>query len=162
MKIKNFYLLIFFLSLSFTIFAQAKIYNPKANAKADLSQAIKKAKAENKHVFIQVGGNWCPWCILMHDFYTENQKIDSILNANYVPVLINYSRENKNLEVLEQLDYPQRFGFPVIVILDKNGNRLHTQNTAYLEEGKGYNEKVFADFLKSWNKNALDPKNYQK
>jgi hypothetical protein len=35
-----------------------KPYNPMADAKEDIAQALKKAKAENKHVFIQVGGNW--------------------------------------------------------------------------------------------------------
>lgn len=33
-----------------------KIYNPDANAKEDISQAVKKAKADGKHVLIQVGG----------------------------------------------------------------------------------------------------------
>ncbi|MCF8378163.1 MAG: hypothetical protein K9H49_01220 [Bacteroidales bacterium] len=35
-----------------------KLYNPLANAKSEIADAVKVAKAENKHVFIQVGGNW--------------------------------------------------------------------------------------------------------
>ena len=34
------------------------IYNPEANAKIEISEAVKKAKAENKHVLLQIGGNW--------------------------------------------------------------------------------------------------------
>jgi len=34
------------------------LYNPQADAKKEIADAVKKAKAENKHVLIQVGGNW--------------------------------------------------------------------------------------------------------
>ncbi len=54
------------LLISCVIFAQAtevNIYNPEADARADIASAVKQAKAENKHVLLQIGGNWCPWCI---------------------------------------------------------------------------------------------------
>lgn len=87
--------------------------------------------------------------------------MDSLLNANFVFGLLNYSRENRNLDILAELQYPQRFGFPVLVILDGNGKRIHTQNTAYLEQDKSYDEKKMLDFLKHWSPAALDPENYK-
>ena len=53
----------FFINMLFVLllFAQTekpKLYDPSADAKAEIAQAIKKAKTENKHVLIQVGGNW--------------------------------------------------------------------------------------------------------
>jgi len=96
-------------------FAQEKAtpYNPNADAKADFKNAIAKAKSENKHVLIQVGGNWCSWCIKFHKFATADTKIDSIIKADYIYILLNYSKENKNLDILKTLQNPQRFGFPV-------------------------------------------------
>lgn len=141
---------------------EVEIYNPDADAKKDLENAIIKATDENKHVFVQIGGNWCPWCVMMHEFYSQDTEIDSIMNADYVTVLINYGRVNKNLDLMERFEYPQRFGFPVIVVLDSKGDLLHTQNSVYLEEGEGYNRKVFIDFLQNWNKQALSPNNYKK
>ncbi len=35
-----------------------KLYDPMADAEKDIAEAVKIAKAGNKHVFIQVGGNW--------------------------------------------------------------------------------------------------------
>jgi hypothetical protein len=99
---------------------------------------------------------------MMHDFYTTNPKVDSVMQANFVVEMINYSKENRNSDVLQKLGFPQRFGFPVIVILDAEGNRIHTQNTVCLEEGRGYNEKRFLEFLKNWSPAALDPQNYKK
>ena len=126
----------------------AKIYNPDANAKADIAAAVAKASAEGKHVFLQIGGNWCPWCLKFHKMLEEDAKLDSLLKANYEVVLVNFSKENDNHEVLATLGYPQRFGYPVFVILDEKGNVLHTQDSWYLEKDKGYDrEKVEHLFL---------------
>lgn len=125
-----------------------KIYNPDADAKAEVAAAIIKAAAEGKHVFVQVGGNWCPWCVRFHKMATEDAKLDSLIHANYEVVKVNYSKENYNKEILASFGYPQRFGFPVFVILDEKGNVLHIQDSGYLEKDKGYDtEKVERLFL---------------
>jgi thiol:disulfide interchange protein len=138
-----------------------KIYNPAADAGKELALAVQTAKAQNKHVLIQVGGNWCSWCIKLHGFFQSEVQIDSILKADYVLVRVNYSPENKNPELLSSLGYPQRFGFPVLLILDQDGHRLHTQDTGLLEENKGYDAGKVKTFLLKWNRGALDSSNYQ-
>lgn len=138
------------------------LYNPGSDAKKELENAVSTAKAENKHVFIQIGGNWCGWCKLFHEMTSSDEEIKAYLAANYVPLHINYSKENQNLEMMELLEYPQRFGFPVFVILDSNGKRIHTQSSGYLEEGKGYNKKLVMEFLQNWSLGALNPDLYKK
>jgi len=161
MSTPKFFLTYILIFISINLLAQqSQVYNPQADAKHDLDSAITLAKQTNRNVFVQIGGNWCPWCILMHNFYTTDNQIDSMLNIDYVPVLVNYSRENKNKDIMESFKFPQRFGFPVIVILDTTGNLIHTQNTLYLEDGEGYNKEKFIDFLKHWNTEALNPENY--
>ena len=155
----------FFVLMSTSAFAQKDsflIYNPEANAKEDLNTAIAQAKKSNKHVLIMVGGNWCRWCRMFEKFKNENAKVDSSINSGFVFLHINYSKENRNLDVLSSLSFPQRFGFPVFLVLDANGTRLHTQNSAYLEEGEGYSEQKIIDFLNHWNPAALDPSLYTK
>jgi len=149
--------------MSAMLYAQDKvqIYDPLADARNDLRQAIQLAGQENKHVLVQVGGNWCPWCVKLHDLFVSDTVIDSILKADYVLVRINYSKENKNPETMALLEYPQRFGFPVLIILDAEGNRLHTQNTAYLEQDKGYNAEKVKGFLLDWNRAAINPVSFQ-
>lgn len=148
---------------SMLVFSQehSQVYNPDANAKEDIKAAVARAKVENKHVLIQIGGNWCPWCIKFHQFATTDPKVDSLIKADYVYLLLNYSRENKNLDILKSLQYPQRFGFPVFVVLDGEGKQLHTQDSGLLELDKGYSTKKVATFLKNWNFAALEPSNYQ-
>ncbi len=138
-----------------------KLYNPAANAEKDLADIIKRAKIENKNIFIQAGGNWCVWCMEFNRFSNTDKEVDSMINADYIVYHLNYSIENKNASVFTRFGYPQRFGFPVFLILDGNGNRLHTQNTSYLEQGKGYNKRKLIEFLQHWNRNAVDPLAYK-
>ncbi|MES2828975.1 MAG: thioredoxin family protein [Bacteroidota bacterium] len=158
-----------------TSFAQdkkeaVKIYNPNADAKADINNAIAKAKKAGKHVFIQLGGNWCSWCIAFHHLVDSTATLKKELTDNYEVILVNWSPENKNEAVLASLNYPQRFGFPVFLILDGNGKLLHTQNSAYLEtqerdaNGKkktGHDVKEVTNFLKAWTVKAIDPASYR-
>jgi thioredoxin-related protein len=141
-------LLIGMLSLGLAAQQTIKIYNPDADAKSEVSAAVAKAAAEGKHVFLQIGGNWCPWCVKFNKMVTEDIKLDSLIHANYEVVKVNYSKENDNHEFLATLGYPQRFGFPVFVILDEKANVLHIQDSWYLEQDKAYSrEKVEHLFL---------------
>lgn len=137
------------------------IYDPQANARADIEKALEKAMKENKHVLLMIGGNWCPWCVKLNGFILDDHQIDSTLKGNFVWVKVNYSKENKNLDLLKDLGFPQRMGFPVLVVLDQNGNRLHTQNSWYLEEDKSYDRKKLLAFLENWGPAALDPESYK-
>lgn len=138
------------------------VYNPQANAAADIEAAVKKAKAEHKNVFLQIGGNWCIWCLRFNKLVNENDTLRTAVNKDYVVVHVNYSQENKNEALLAKLGYPQRFGFPVFVVLDASGNRIHTQNSAYLEEGNGHSVKKVLEFFNHWSPKALDPGTYNK
>ncbi len=138
---------------------EAKLYHPEANAEKDIDAAVKKAKKENKFVLLQAGGNWCSWCIEFARFCKADPKIDSILNASFVWYHLNWSKENKNNKVFAKYGYPQRFGYPVFIILDGNGNRINTQNSEYLEDGKkSYNRQKVIEFLENWTPWAVSPK----
>jgi thioredoxin-related protein len=137
------------------------LYNPNANAKAEIADAVKQASKEHKNVLLQIGGNWCIWCLRFNDLVTKDAELDKYLHDNYVVLHVNYSPENKNEKVLADLGYPQRFGFPVFVVLDDKGNRLHTQNSGYLEEGKGHSKEKVMEFFKDWSPAAIDPKTYE-
>lgn len=146
---------------SLATFSQEQIYDPDADAAQDVKDAITKAKQSNKHIFVMIGGNWCPWCRRLHKLLTTNDELKKELQRNYIMVKVNYSKENKNSDILATLGYPQRFGFPALVILDEEGKRIHTQNTALLEQGKGYDLKRILSFLKNWSPSALSPDQYK-
>jgi thioredoxin-related protein len=142
--------------------AQLKPYNPQANAKDDLAKAIAKADSSGKNVLLQIGGNWCKWCLRFTKFCSDTHEIDTLISNNYVFYHLNYSKENKNLDILKTLDYPQRFGFPVLVVLNRKGVRIHTQDSGFLELNDGYDKEKTIEFLSNWTPRALNPKNFEK
>ncbi len=151
--------------LIFTLSAYSqreKLYNVDVDGLQQFKDAQEQAKNEGKHLMIQIGGNWCSWCYKFHDFYTKDTQLDSMIKADYVVIRVNYDKSMNNEQLFAQLNYPQRFGFPVIVICDAEGNRLHTQNSWYLEDGKGsYDKKKFLAFLKNWTVKAVSPESYE-
>jgi|SRR5579871_348982 len=160
---KNIVLLIFF-SITFVLcYAQTdtKIYTPSANAENDIAALVKLAKIEHKHILLQAGGNWCSWCIEFNRFIHADSSIDSVINKCFIVYHLNYSQENENKVIFAKYGYPQRFGFPVFIILDANGTRIHTQNSEYLEQGKSYNKQKVLEFLLNWTPQALEPSLYK-
>jgi thioredoxin-related protein len=138
------------------------LYNPSDNAEQKINAAVKLAKQQNKHVLIQIGGNWCIWCARFHEFISNDKSIDSLVKTGYIVYHMNWSKENRNAALLARYGFPQRFGFPVFLILDGNGKLLHTQNSAYLEDGnKSYKKEVVMGFLSDWSPAALDPAQYK-
>ena len=156
-------MLILFFSLS--IDAQNKkeplIYNPDLDVSIQLDSAIAKAMVENKNVLIQIGGNWCSWCLKFHKFVIEDEELSGLLDSNYVYILMNIDRKHKQHEMMGRLRFPNRFGFPVFVILNNEGEYLHTQNSALLEKGKSYDRKKVKNFLMNWTVKALSPESYK-
>lgn len=151
-------------------FAQTtgKPYNENQNARSDLKQAIVQAQNENKNILIQFGGNWCSWCLRFHSLVNGVPKVDSIMKANFVYLLLNVPREKEKRDYLlfNEYGYPNRFGYPVFVILDKSGKRLNTQDSDAFEyfnpNVKGYDTTKVVRFLTMWSPKALDPETYQK
>jgi thiol:disulfide interchange protein len=139
-----------------------KLYKPEENAEAGIAKAVKEANEAGKHVFIQIGGNWCIWCARFNDFVNSDQSLDSLVNSNYVVYHLNYSKENKNTDILSKYGFPQRFGFPVFLILNDKGDLLHTQTSWHLEDGKkSYDKEKVAAFFTDWGRKALDPAQYK-
>jgi len=157
-----FTLLLSFQNNSFSQKSYGDLYNPEADANQDIEQLINIAKETNQHIIVQIGGNWCVWCYRFHDFVKENPEIQAIVDENYLIYNLNYSQENMNEEILAKYRFPQRFGFPVMLILNNEGKLIHTQNSALLEAGKGYDATKVKEFFLGWTKKALDPASYEK
>ncbi|HEV7782755.1 MAG TPA: thioredoxin family protein [Chitinophagaceae bacterium] len=138
-----------------------KLYSPEANAKKEIEEAVKEAKNSGKHVMIQIGGNWCIWCARFNDFVTNDKSLDSLLKSNYVVYHLNYSKENKNADLLKKYEFPQRFGYPVFLVLNEKGDLIHTQSSWFLEAGKSYDKEKVTAFFSDWSRKALDPAQYK-
>ena len=79
-----------------------KPYNDKENAELKIAELVKQAKAENKNVMIQAGGNWCIWCLRFNDYVQTTPELKEIVDKNYI-----YYLKIRGVEGITGLvDYP--------------------------------------------------------
>ena len=143
--------------------ALKKVYNEDINPIEQINQAVAKAKSEDKFVICQVGGNWCPWCLRFADFITNDTTISHVIDQNFVYIHVNYNpRKSGTAEkealaktMLQRLNNPARFGFPVFVVLDDDGRVIHIQDSSFLEQGQGYDQEKVLRFFKNWTPKAV-------
>ena len=154
-------IIVLLLSISLNINAQdaiKRVYNEDINPNEQIDKALAKAKTEGKFVVCQVGGNWCPWCLLFADFISKDSTITQLIEDNFVYIHVNYNprqsgdaaKAQQASNMLKRLGNPARFGYPVFVILDEKGKVIHIQDSSFLEEGKGYNRDKVLRFFRNW------------
>ena len=123
-------------------------FDPARDPEKDVAAAVALAKAQDKRVIVDVGGEWCSWCHTMDGFIAENDDLKSLVDARYVWVKVNYSKENKNEAFLSR--WPKIEGYPHLFVLDADGKLLHSQDTGELEAGKTYDKGKFLAFVQRW------------
>ena len=138
-----------------------KVYNDDIDPMEQIDKAIAQANEQGKFVICQVGGNWCPWCLRFADFITKDEEIAKLVDDNFVYIHVSYNPRNSTNEtrdkaMLKRLGNPGRFGYPVFVVLNQDGNVIHTQDSSFLEEGKGYNKEKVLRFFKAWTPKAVN------
>ncbi len=143
--------------------ALKKVYDENVNPMEQIDQAVGKARGEGKFVICQVGGNWCPWCLRFADFMGKDADISKLVKENFEYIHVNYNpRKSEGEEktrlakaMLQRLSNPERFGFPVFVVLDDTGTVIHIQDSSFLEEGEGYDKEKVLRFFKNWTPQAV-------
>jgi thiol-disulfide isomerase/thioredoxin len=129
------------------------IYDGSADAAAQIEQALKIAKRDNKRVLLQFGANWCGWCHKLHELIKTDQDIKKTLSFEYEVVMIdvdNRGGPRRNQAVNDRYGNPIKHGLPVLVVLDADGKQLVTQETGSLEKGAEHDPAKVLAFLNQW------------
>lgn len=136
-----------------------KVYDETADPMEQISKAVQDAGKDGRFVICQVGGNWCRWCLMFAEFITGDEEISTLIDKNFEYIHVNYNprkpKDETAVKMLERLGNPERFGFPVLVVLDSKGNVIHTQDSSFLEEGNGYNKDKVMRFFSNWTPEAV-------
>lgn len=150
-------ILLYCLASSFVFGQNVKIYDETIDPFLQITQAVDSANKADKFVICQLGGNWCPWCLRFAKFIEADEEIRRTVSDNFVYIHVNYKSRTDELaqRVSQRLGNAGRFGFPVLVILNPDGSVMHIQNSAYLEEGQGYDRAKVLDFFRHWTPSAV-------
>ncbi len=132
-----------------------KVYDEKADAKQQIAAALAKAGRENRRVLIQWGGNWCSWCVKLHELFKKDREIARTLLYEYDVVHVDAGKPvGKNIDLGSTYGADLKKGFPYLTILSADGKPLANQETGALEvDGKsvaaGHDPKKVLEFLKA-------------
>lgn len=105
---------------------------PTRDAEAMLAEALAKAKAENKRVFLIMSASWCGPCRLLARFLSEHK---AELSKHYAFVKLDISRDDHAEDL--RLRYEGKDasnGVPWYAILDADGKALITSNAPQPED----------------------------
>src|SRR5262249_1850222 len=132
------------------------LYDPKADARAQVQAATAKAKRDHARVLVMFGFEGCSWCHKLHALFEQNPQIRKLLHDEYVKVLVDTEaphagellKECKAALPREELE--KGVGFPFLAVLDGDGKVVTAQRTEPLEEGKAHDPGRVKEFLGRW------------
>lgn len=124
----------------------APVYDEAADARAQVAQALAKAKTENRQVMIVFGANWCGDCKML-DGEFRKPAMKALLDANYVVVKVDVGRFNKNLDVVKPYGEVIKKGIPSIVIATPANQLVYATNGGELADARKMGEAGVAEFF---------------
>lgn len=126
-----------------------QIYPDPAQATADVTNALKQARRENKRVILDFGGNWCPDCRVLDIYFHDSANLP-ILNRSFLLVHINVGSFDQNLDLAARYDIPLHKGVPALAVLDSNGKLLYSQRDGQFEAMRRMESASVTRFLEKW------------
>lgn len=101
---------LFYLLCSLSLFAEP-------NWTTSFEEAKAQAKEENKNILIMISRESCDACWYMENIVFEDKKMNTLLQANFVPVYMDVNVE----DVPEEFQY---IGTPTFYFTDTNGTKI--------------------------------------
>lgn len=129
--------------------ANREIYPSPAQAKTDLTAALKAAAETHKRVLIDFGGNWCGDCQVL-DLYFHDAKNLPLLESNFVLVHVNIGHMDENVDIAERYDVPLKRGVPALAVLNEKGKLLYSQKQGEFEAMRRMDSSSVTEFLVQW------------
>jgi thiol:disulfide interchange protein len=130
--------------------AADKVYDSHRDPTKDLADAKAQATAEHKNILVDVGGNWCPWCIRL-DRQLNTEPYRRLMLKGFIVVHVNVGFYfHKNSKFLKQ--FPLVSDYPHLFVLGPDGTMLKNVDlkTDLASDDPTKQEAKTIDFLVRW------------
>ena len=127
-------------------------YDENADALNSISKALKIAELENKYVLLQMGGNWCPDCRTLGEYFTRPD-IKAWLDDRAILVSVDVGEWNRNLNIVERYGNPISEGIPALVLLNSENEVMFATLAGELASVRSMSK----DDLIVWLQTKIDP-----
>ena len=130
-----------------------KLYDPEADAKAEIAKAVREAGREHKRILLVFGANWCPDCHAL-DYRFHQEPIKALVENNFIVVHVDTGegegRYAKNVDLAEQYQIPLKKGIPAIAVLSERGRLLSSQRDGQFSSARRLDPQQIVEFLNQW------------
>lgn len=127
-------------------------YDENADALDSLSKALKIAELENKYVLLQMGGNWCPDCRTLGEYFSRPD-IKAWLDDRVILVSVDVGEWNRNLDIAEKYGNPISEGIPALVLLNSENEVMFATLAGELASARSMSKND----LIVWLQTKIDP-----
>jgi thiol:disulfide interchange protein len=128
---------------------ERQIYPDPGHAKADIAAALESAAATHKRVILDFGGNWCPDCQALYNYFHDEAN-QSIVAENFIVVYVNIGLRDANLDIAARYRIPLEKGVPALAVLGSDGELLFSQRTGEFEAMRHMQSSSVTGFLEQW------------
>lgn len=127
-------------------------YDEKADANAQVDRAFARAKKSGKRVLIDLGGNWCPDCIVLANFL-HLPEMRRFMDAHYEVAMVDVGRFDRNLQVPARFGFKTRLkGVPTLLIATPDGKLVNRDDVFATTSASSMTPQSLADYLAKYAK----------
>ena len=127
-------------------------YDENADALDSISKALEIAELENKYVLLQMGGNWCPDCRTLGEYFSRPD-IKEWLDDRAILVSVDVGEWNRNLDIVEEYGNPISEGIPALVLLNSENEVIFATLAGELASARSMSKND----LIVWLQTKIDP-----
>jgi len=127
-------------------------YDENADALEIITKALETAEQENKYVLLQMGGNWCPDCRTLGEYFSRPD-IKEWLDDRAILVSVDVGEWNRNLDIVEEYGNPISEGIPALVLLNSENEVIFATLAGELASARSMSKND----LIVWLQTKIDP-----
>lgn len=139
-------------SFNVTAIPSYEPYDENADALEIITKALETAEQENKYVLLQMGGNWCPDCRTLGEYFSRPD-IKEWLDDRAILVSVDVGEWNRNLDIVEEYGNPISEGIPALVLLNSENEVIFATLAGELASARSMSKND----LIVWLQTKIDP-----
>ncbi len=128
---------------------EARPYDAKADAKAEVNAALARAQAANKMVLIVMGANWCHDSRALAGWFAE-PRFSAMIASRYELVYVDVGQRDRNIDIARRFGIKSIKGTPTVLILNSEGKLLNKKDAPTWRNAASRSEQeiysAFAEF----------------
>ncbi|HWY62297.1 MAG TPA: thioredoxin domain-containing protein [Rhizomicrobium sp.] len=125
-------------------------YDESANANAVVADAFARAKKSHKLVMLDLGGNWCPDCVILANVM-RLPAMKTFMAAHYEFAAVDVGQFDKNLQIPARFGFTKRLeGVPTVLVVTPEGKLVNGGHVFALSDARNMTPQSLAAYLAEW------------